>query len=438
MSETENERCLHSKKASPALAGHTRVTLSETSGIFHGWWIVGVAMLTQLVSNGLLVYSYGLLVIPIGTELGTSRTEMMWGKTGFLLTTVLLSPLLGMLLDRRSICTMMILGSLALGLSFVLISVSQTVVHISLAFAVLPGLAYTLLGILGTNTLVVRWFVVKRARALSLAALGASIGGLLVPYLFQMMIDAWGWRSACFWSGIIATALTLPATALLVHNQPEDIGLYPDGAATLPTSVVVAPPMPVDNLLRTFQFWSIAISVGAVFAANAAIIINIVPFAQQHGIASKQAVLFLPVIAVSALAGKLLFSFIADRVDLKFALLTCMVVQIPPIIAFTQTNDYMTMLACAVIYGAASGGQLPSWAALLARLYGPAHYGYVMGSMLPIISILGAMVVPLIGVLFDHSGNYISSFMFLVAMIVFAAATLLLSRAGGRSPVVLR
>ena len=43
-----------------------------------------------------------------------------------------------------------------------------------------------------------------------------------------------------------------------------------------------------------------------------------------------------------------------------------------------------------------------------------------------------------IGVLFDHSGNYFSSFMFLVAMIVFAATTLLLLRGGGPSLVVLR
>ena len=49
--------------------------------VFHGWWIVGVAMLAQAVSVGLAIYSYGLLVLPIGSELGASRMEMMWGKT---------------------------------------------------------------------------------------------------------------------------------------------------------------------------------------------------------------------------------------------------------------------------------------------------------------------------------------------------------------------
>lgn len=388
--------------------------------MFHGWWIVGVAMLAQAVSTGLAIYSYGLLVVPIGTEFGANRMEMMWGKTGLSLMTIVLSPLLGTLLDRRSTRALMVFGSLALGAAFLWISVSRTLWEFVFAFAVLTAVAVAMLGPLGTSALVTRWFVGRRGRALSLTALGSSIGGLLIPYLFQDLIDALGWRAACAWVGISAVVLLLPLMVVLVRDRPADLGLHPDGAATAATSASHAAPAPApaDDLLRSGRFWQIAVAIGAVFAANAALLVNIVPFAQGEGIASKQAALLVSAYAVSGIGGKLLFSLIADRVDLKVSLLAVMTSLVPPIIALTQTNSYQVMLLCSAIIGMVSGGLMPGWTALLARLYGPLHYGRVMGRMLPVTGIMATVIVPLVGFLFDRSGDYDIAFLFLAGLVV--------------------
>ena len=397
--------------------------------IFYGWWIVGVAMLAQIVSNGLSVYSYGLLVIPIGTELGVSRTEMMWGKTGFLIVALVASPILGKLLDRYSARVLMAIGSVSMGLSFILLSVSKTLAEVTLSFAVLPAFAYTLIGILGTNTLVTRWFINRRGRALALTAMGASIGGLLIPYLFQSLIDTSGWRSACLWVGVISIAVTLPVILVFVRNRPSDIGQNPDGAEThassTPPLTPAATTMQMSTLLRSVVFWRIGLGISAVFAAAAAVTINIVPFAQGHGLAASQAALLLPMIAVSAFAGKLLFSFVADRIDLKLALLCSMTLQALPIAALTQVSDLTAMLACAIIYGLASGTQVPSWAGLLAQVYGPRDYGFVMGCMLPLVTGTSALIIPLTAVLFDRTGDYVIAFMFLVVVTLLSAAIFL-------------
>lgn len=403
--------------------------------MFHGWWIVGVAMLAQAVSTGLAIYSYGLLVIPIGTELGASRMEMMWGKTGLSLMTILVSPLLGTLLDRRSTRVLMVLGSLALGSAFVLISVSRTLWEFVLAFAVLPAMAVALLGALGTSALVTRWFSGRRGRALSLTALGSSIGGLLIPYLFQALIDALGWRAASAWVGIAAVALLLPLIVVLVRDRPADLGLHPDGAetATTPASHAAPAPMPAGGLLRSGRFWQIAIAIGAVFAVSAALLVNLVPFAQGQGIASKQAALLVSAYAVSGIGGKLLFSLVADRVDLKASLLAVMALLVPPILALTRTSSYEVMLVCAMVLGMASGGLMPGWTALLARLYGPVHYGRVMGRMLPVTGIMATALVPIVGLLFDRSGDYDIAFLCLAAL-VFAATVLLAPMRQGDRP----
>ncbi|MBK7249755.1 MAG: MFS transporter [Gammaproteobacteria bacterium] len=394
--------------------------------MFHGWWIVGVAMLAQALSTGLAIYSYGLLVVPIGTEFGASRMDMMWGKTGLSLMTILVSPLFGSLLDRCRTRTLMSLGSLALGSAFVWLSVVRTLREFVFAFAVLSAVAIALLGALGTSALVTRWFVCRRGRALSLTALGSSIGGLLIPYLFQVLIDALGWRAACGWVGIATMVLLLPLIVMLVRDRPAGLGLHPDGTATAMAATAHAAPvsMPVDGLLRSGRFWQIAIAIGAVFAASAALLVNIVPYAQGQGVASKQAALLVSTYAISGIGGKLSFSLIADRVDLKVSLLTVMALLIPPLVVLTQTSSYEVMLLCSLVLGMVSGGLMPGWTALLARLYGPMHYGRVMGRMLPVTGIMATAIVPFVGYLFDRSGDYDIAFLCLAALILAAIVLL--------------
>lgn len=386
--------------------------------MFHGWWIVGVAMLMQAMSIGLAIYAYGLLVTPIGAEFGASRLEMMWGKTGLSLMTILVSPFIGALLDRRSTRALMILGSLALGAAFVLISVSRSVWEFTVAYAVLIGVASALLGTLGTNALVTRWFATRRGRALSLTALGSSIGGLAIPYLFQTMIDAYGWRSACLYIGVIAVALLVPAIAILVRNRPADLGLHPVGAATTSTLAVQGAPEAAGSLLRSVRFWQIALTVGAVFAAYTALLVNIVPFAQGQGIASKQAALLISVLAISGVGGKILFGVVADHINVKAALIVVMVMLAPPILVLVGTSDYQVILICAIVLGLAAGSLMPGWAVLLAQVYGPLHYGRVMGRMLPVIGIMGTIIVPFVGFLFDRRGDYVIAFLFLAILVV--------------------
>ncbi len=398
--------------------------------VFHGWWIVGVAMLTQAVATGLAIYSYGLLVLPVSTELGASRMEMMWGKTGLSLMTILVSPFLGALLDRRSTRVLMVLGALALGSAFALLSVSRTPWEFAIAFAILPALAMAFLGPLGTSALVTRWFTARRGRALSLAALGSSIGGLLIPLFFQALIDAHGWRLACLWTGIAIVVLLVPVIVAWVRNWPAELALHPDGAATTGAYAAQPMPAPMERLLRSGLFWRIAITIGTVFAANAALLVNLVPFAQGQGIVSKQAALLVSMYAISGIGGKLLFGLIADRIDLKTALATVMALQAPPILVLGMTGDFQVMVICAAILGVASGGLMPGWTALLARIYGPIHYGRVLGRMLPVAGIMSTLIIPSIGFLFDLSGDYVMAFMILAALVILATMWLVPLRQG--------
>lgn len=391
--------------------------------MFYGWRIVAVAMLALGLSNGVASYSYGLLVLPMGNEFGASRMEMMWGMTAGALASVLISPLAGSLMDKRSARMLFSVGALCLAGALVLLSILRNVWEFVLVFGSVMAVSSTLLGPLGANTLVTRWFSRHRGRALGIAAIGTSLGGLLVPLLFQTLIDAQGWRQACLWLAGVVMIVLLPPVLWIVRNRPEDLGLPPDGETTSPrgqSATMAAGNAELPNLLKDASFWRISLAVGVLMAAFTAVLANLVPFAVGHGIAAKQAALLLSAISAAGVSGKLLFSVFADRINLKWALLAALLMAGLPMLFLVQFHDYWAMVVAAISVGLASGAFLPAWGAILARIYGPLVFGRVMGRMQPVTIIMVMATMPMTGYLFDLTGSYSTAFLVLAGAIAVA------------------
>lgn len=391
--------------------------------MFYGWKIVAVAMLALGLSNGIASYSYGLLVLPMGSEFGASRMEMMWGLTAGSLTSILISPLAGSLMDKRSARLMFSIGAAFLGTALVLISLSRNVWEFVLVFGLLMSVSSTLLGPLGANTLVARWFSRRRGRALGLAAVGTSLGGLLVPLMLQVLIEAHGWRIACLWMAGILMLLLLPPVLLVVRNRPGDLGLQPDGLPEPPPGSAAASlstTTELPNLMTHGPFWRTSLAVGALMAAFTAVLANFVPFAVGHGVAGQQAAFLISTISVAGVSGKLLFSVFADRINLKLAILGALLMACLPVLVLVQFHSYWVMVLAAVSLGLASGAFLPAWGALLARLYGPLVFGRVMGRMQPVTIIMVMLAMPMTGYLFDLTGSYSAAFLVLSGLLSLA------------------
>ncbi len=396
--------------------------------MFYGWRIVVVAMLAMGLSNGMNSYSYGLLVLPVGTEFGASRMDMMWGLTAGSLTTVLISPFAGSLMDRRSARTLFAVGAAALALAMVVIALSRNVWQFVLAYGLPMAVGATLLGQIGTNTLVSRWFTQHRGRALGITALGTSLGGLLMPLIVQSLVDTYGWRSACLWLAAIALVVLLPPIWLIVRNRPSDIGLHPDGGSAddhARAAAAGAGSTQLPDLLTSIAFWRIALAVGALMATFTVILANLVPYAIGHGVAARQAAFLISTVSVAGISGKLIFSIFADRIDLKWALLGALALIALSLALLVRFHEQWIMLTAAAMIGLASGAFLPAWGALLARLYGPFIFGRVMGRMQPIAIIMVMLAMPLSGHLFDRTGSYAATFLMMAGVAAVAFFILL-------------
>lgn len=271
--------------------------------------------------------------------------------------------------------------------------------------------------------MVTRWFSRHRGRALGITAVGTSLGGLAVPLLFQLLIDAHGWRQASLWLAGIVLLVLLPPVLWIVRNRPEDIGLRPDGETTvLPGQGTngAAASAELPNLMKDGPFWRISLAVGVLMAAFTAVLANLVPFAVGHGVAPKQAAFLVSAISVAGVSGKLLFSVFADRINLKWALLAALMMAGLPMLLLVQFHGYWMMVLAAVSVGLASGAFLPAWGAILAKIYGPLVFGRIMGRMQPVTIIMVMVTMPMTGYLFDRTGSYTAAFLVLAGAILVA------------------
>src|SRR5690606_16106397 len=79
-----------------------------------------------------------------------------------------------------------------------------------------------------SNSLIPQWFVKKRGRALSIAAIGGLVSSAAFPLLNVWLIDAFGWRMSWLVLGAIIIGMFTPLALFLIRNSPEDVGLLPD------------------------------------------------------------------------------------------------------------------------------------------------------------------------------------------------------------------
>ena len=164
--------------------------------MFYGWRIVGGAFTAQLFVVGFFTYSVSLLVAPVRAEFGVSLEQVMYSLTSATFLGLFLQPLGGFLIDRYSVRIIMITGTLLCALGLYALAASTSITQYILAFALTMSVSNSLVGPMSSSAVISRWFSSSRGRALGIAALGTSVGGVLIPALISHWLGEGGWRIA--------------------------------------------------------------------------------------------------------------------------------------------------------------------------------------------------------------------------------------------------
>lgn len=399
--------------------------------LYQGWRVLGASFVCAAMALGFTVYVFGIFVVPVSAEFGLSRADANNGMIALQLGSVFMAPLVGRLMDRFSARHIMMMGGVAFGGALMLASRTSSPWFMLLMLTVPLTFGYAACGVLGANTVVVRWFSNRRGRALGILALSTSVGGMLSQPFTAFLIEAFGWRTALFQIGLIATVGFLLMAILVIRNRPtgSERGYreeFTDAcSATEPDS-----PADIDarqgrlwtykELFCSRNFWLLAVGIGLMQASDQALLASQVPHFQDLGFDIKTAALLASVKTFSAIGGKVVVGYLADKVDLRWLFVFVACANIGILAVYMMQPSFVVLLCTVALLGVAVGGVFPVWTTLISWLFGPRSFGTVMGVMMIITNPLAIIALRVIGVVHDRYDSYVPAFGGFIVIVVIA------------------
>ncbi len=406
---------------------------------FYGYWIVLAAFLCNIITFGCGFYAFSLFVTLLQQQLGWGRGDVMVGFTVFFLTTGLVAPQAGRLVDRYGARVVMSAGAAVAGLGFVVLSSMSALWQYYVGYAII-GLGMAGTGQIPASAVVSNWFEKRRGAAVGLMASGVGVGGLvLAPVVGAVLLPQLGWSHSYLVLGILCWLGIIPLAVFVVRTRPEEKGLRAYGAAELPPTWAggKSPPKAGVSLkvaMTTMTFWLIFLTYLISQFAQVGAIQNQVPLLEDAGFPVAVSAGAMGAVGLCSAFAKFGFGWLCDRVQAKNALAIGLVLQVVAILvlmAIGPGSPSSMAWLYAITMGLGIGSWLPTMSMLVSGYFGLAHYGAIFGAV-TIPYAVGSAVGPLVaGRMYDASGSYDSVLLLFLSLFLVSIVTILITRKPG-------
>ena len=393
---------------------------------FHGWYVLGASFVTASLLAGATFYSFQHFVTPIENEFGLARDQVYLGFIVFLLSAAFWAAIVGKTLGQLSPRKYALAGILSFGLSFYLLSIAQDPAHMLWIIFLPMGFGFTACGPFMSNALTANWFYKNRGKALGIAAISTSMGGFVVQPIISFLIAGYGWRQALVITSIGITLIALGLVLKFFIARPEKIGQYPDGAdAPVQQEIVAVDP---SRIVRNRDFWLIAFACGLLLGCDQALLASLKPLGENLGYSNFQATLIPTVVAGSAILGKLVIGWMADRYDKRWVFLLVCLSNILFLLTVVYSSSFFTLITVATFVGIAIGGIYPVWTSITADTFGRDHFAPAIGLMNLITVLFAIAALRFVSQSYVAHESYGPAFKLLVPVAMLAGVTMLFVR----------
>jgi MFS family permease len=373
---------------------------------YYGWYIAVTLAITETISWGIIYYSFSVFLTPTQADLKWSRAEITGGFSLALLVMGAMAFPVGAWIDRRGPRLLMTLGSITA--SFLVLAWSQVSNQI-LFYLIWAGLGASAAAVLyePAFAVIAQWFHRRRGMALAVITFAAGLASTIFLPLSDVLLRAFGWRTAVLILGLFLALMTVPLHALMLRRHPEELGLLPDGLTAKPeNSQIKQRNISLHHALHSRIFWLLTLSFGLASLSAAAIRVHFIPFLIESGIDSTTAAFTAGAIGIMQVAGRLVFAPLEQRFSS-----TIMVIGVFALQAFALTilllGQSLPMIWLFIIlFGASQRATTLARPSILAELYGTSHYGRI-SSVMAIFLTLTSTSAPLgASLIFDHFATY--------------------------------
>ncbi|GAB4331882.1 MAG: MFS transporter [Dehalococcoidia bacterium] len=401
------------------------------SNVFYGWYVALACAVLMLVGVGVGYYGLAVFLRPLKEEHGWSTTAVS-GATGlYFAISGVAAALVGGKIDRSGPMRFMIVGMLGTSVSIGLVGYVQSLWQLYLLYSAL-AVSFGISSAVAVNAIMTRWFVRKRARAMSISATGVSVGGVILAPTGTKLIDIGGLELASPIMGALVAVVAVPVILLVIAWDPRQMGLQPDGDP-LDAMDTRSPLSRAAQLrqwerrevVRSMAFWGILIAFLLVLAAQTGYIIHQISFLEDRFGSRNTAAFALSLTAFGSIVARLIVGVFADAVDKRLLTVALFLMQGTAVLVIALVDNVPLTWVLTLVFGFTIGNVYMMQSLLVGEVFGMVSFGAVFG-MVSLAGQIGSGGGPLlVGGLEDLSGGYATPFV-VTAIVTYAAALAIL------------
>lgn len=408
--------------------------------VFYGWYIAVACALLMFVGVGVGYYGLPIFLKPLKEAHGWSTTQVSWAPTIYFGISGLTSALVGPLVDKRGPVAFMIIGTVVNGVSAAFIGLVNELWQLYLVYFVF-AIAFGMSSSIAVNAIMTRWFIRKRALAMSISSTGISLGGVVLAPVAAWLIGVGGLELATPILGALVLVVALPVILFVISWEPELMALRPDGdAAGVVATAARRTTLAAQNrswtrgeALRTAGFWGIFVAFLLVLIAQTGYIIHQVSFLEERLGSRNEAAFTLSVTAFGSIIARLVVGIFADGVDKRLLTVILFVVQGTAILVIIHTDSIAATWALTFVFGLTIGNVYMMQSLLVGEIFGIVSFGSIFG-LISLAGQVGSGLGPIgVGFLHDQTDGYTIPFT-VTAILTYTAALAIFFARPAREP----
>jgi MFS family permease len=390
------------------------------------WIVVGAVWVTLAIASG-LYFSFPIFFVALLEEFGWSRGAT---AAAFSISSVVqgvLSPVVGILVDRLGPRRVMLAGACLLGAACVLSSRIGSLWSLYLVTGVLAAVGVCAVSWIPSAALIARWFAERRGSVMGLAFSGMGAGVLVVGPLAQWLIAGYGWRAAYLVLGVGTLVVLVPLVWVGVR-EPSMMATSVAGRGSIPAPIKAG--REVGEALRTRAFWALFFAYLCTPLAVFSVVTHQVAFAVDHGFPRLFVAGIFGLTGLLSVVGRIGFGIAADRIGrAPSATISygCTAVGTLCLLGLEVWPHAAALYAYALFFGLGFGARGPIITAMASQLF-PGRFGAIYG-FLSVGNGIGGGIAPWFGgFVHDLTGSYRLAFLIAVGFCAVGSTCFWLAR----------
>ncbi|MBT2756888.1 MFS transporter [Mesobacillus foraminis] len=381
---------------------------------YYGWVIVFISALAVFFSGPGQTYSVSVFIDSYIQDFGWSRAQVSGIYSAATLLASIGMMFVGRFIDRHGQRKMAVFVGIGLALACLWNSFVTNMFMLFVGFFLLRLLGQGSMTLI-PNTLVPQWFIVKRGKALSLMAIGGFISSAAFPPINAWLVSGWGWSFSWKIWGVFLCIIFVPLAFLLIRNNPEEIGMLPDGQKGVMDSVNQNSGILLTDLeenwtlkeaRRTRAFWLLLVCVCIPALVNTGLTFHLISIFNHNGLPATTAAMILSLMAIIGFPITLAAGYILDWVKVNYILAGIFAGEMLFVILLLFTNSIMMALVFGVLWGISGGFERIALNYVWPSYFGRKALGSINGTAMTVM-VLGSALGPLpFGIAYDVFGGY--------------------------------